>query len=447
MATRFTRVTIAGDDRQVDVSLPAAGPIAEQLPMVLRLLSVPSSPVPRRWVLSTPEFGVLPRDRSLDESGILDGMVLHLTDAQDAAPAPFVDDVEATAADTAGETAPPFTAEHRRSCVAGLLAVILLAAVVVSVLAPGPLSWLGAALTGVIGLTVGALIGERGGGYAAAMAVPAAAVLVFAVQPKVNGFSGSDLMLILTAASLALVAFGLVRQASAATAGGITAAVLAVTGWIGMFGGLPAYRTAGLVVLLAVVCSGLAGQLALGGAGLVNLLVADERGERVPRIAVQQSVRRGGAIATGIIWACSLASSVAVLVLMHTHLAGSRAWVPPVFGAITAAVFALRSRMFSRVRQVAPMLGVSVVAAIAVSTMVPSWVSTTDPRGAAGVTLGILALTAVVLATTGLASLTEVPRARMRRLFEALEFVAVLALIPGLILVFDAISAMRRGLG
>jgi len=71
----------------------------------------------------------------------------------------------------------------------------------------------------------------------------------------------------------------------------------------------------------------------------------------------------------------------------------------------------------------------------------------TDPRGAAGVTLALLALTAVVLATTGFASLTEVPRARMRRLFEALEFVAVLALVPGLILVFDAIRAMRRGLG
>jgi len=447
MATRFTRVTIAGEDRQVDVSLPAAGPIAEQLPMVLRLLSVPSTPVPRRWVLSTPELGVLPRDRSLDDSGILDGMVLHLTDAQDAALAPFVDDVEATAADTTAENAPPFTAEHRRSCVAGLLAVVLLAAVVVSALAPSPLSWLGAALTGVVALTVGALIGERGGGYAAVMAVPAAAVLVFAVQPKANGFSGADLMLILTAASLALVAVGLIRQASAATAAGVTAAVLAVTGWVGLFSGLPAYRTAGMVDLLAVVCSGLAGQLALGGAGLVNLLVADERGERVPRIAVQQSVRRGGAIATGIVWACSIAASVAVLVLMRTQLAGSRSWIPPVFGGITAAVFALRSRMFSRVRQVAPMLAVPVVGAVATSTMVPTWASMTDPGGAAGVTLGILALTAVVLAATGFSSLSEVPQARTRRLFEGLEFVAVLALIPALILVFDAISAMRRSLG
>jgi type VII secretion integral membrane protein EccD len=447
MATRFTRVTIAGEDRQVDVSLPAAGPIAEQLPMVLRLLSVPSTPVPRRWVLSTPELGVLPRDRSLDDSGILDGMVLHLTDAQDSALAPFVDDVEATAADTTAENAPPFTAEHRRSCVAGLLAVVLLAAVVVSALAPSPLSWLGAALTGVVALTVGALIGERGGGYAAVIAVPAAAVLVFAVQPKVNGFSGADLMLILTAASLALVAVGLIRQASAATAAGVTAAVLAVTGWIGLFSGLPAYRTAGMVVLLAVVCSGLAGQLALGGAGLVNLLVADERGERVPRIAVQQSVRRGGAIATGIVWACSIAASVAVLVLMRTQLAGSRSWIPPVFGGITAAVFALRSRMFSRVGQVAPMLAVPVVGAVATSTMVPTWASMINPGGAAGVTFGILALTAVVLAATGFSSLSEVPRARTRRLFEGLEFVAVLALIPALILVFDAISAMRRSLG
>lgn len=448
MATRFTRVTIAGQDRQVDISLPASAPVAEQLPMVLRLLSIPSAAVPRGWVLSTPELGTLPRDRSLDEVGILDGMVLYLTPAPAAAAPPFVDDVESAVGDTVAEIAPAFTAEHRRSGIAGLMAPILLAATILSVFAPGPVSWMGAALAAVVALTVGALVTEGGGGYAAAIAIPATAVLVYAVESPKNGFTGANLMLVVTGASLALIAVGLVRQASTATAGGVTATVLALAGWIGLFAGLPGYRMAALIVLLAVIGAGLAGQFALGGAGLVNLMVADERGERVPRATVEDSVRRGTSIATGVVWACSIAAALAALVLIRTQLTGtgSRGWVPPLFGVVGAAVFALRSRMFSRVRQVVPMLGVAVIGGTAVATMVPQWMSMTDRTGAAAATLGVLALVIIVLAVAGFSALAEVPRMRLRRLFEALEFVAVLALVPGLILVFDVIGAMHRAL-
>lgn len=446
MATRFTRVTIAGDDRQVDISLPASAPVAEQLPMVLRLLSIPSTPVPMGWVLSTPELGTLPRDRSLDEVGILDGMVLYLTPAPAAAAPPFVDDVESAAGETVAAIAPAFAGGHRRSGIAGLLAPVLLAASVIAALAPGPISWMGAALAAVVALTVGAVVTERGGGFAAAMAIPATGVLVYVVESQRSGFTGANLMLVLTGASLALIAVGLVRQASTATAGGVTATVLALVSWIGLFAGLPGYRMAALVMLLAVICAGLAGQFALGGAGLVNLLVADERGERVPRTTVAESVRRGTAIATGVVWACSIAAALAALVLIRTQLPGSRGWIPPLFGVVGAAVFALRSRMFSRVRQVVPMLGVAVLGGAVVATMVPRWALMTDQKAAAAATLGVLALVAILLAATGFSALAEVPRMRLRRLFEALEFVAVLALVPGLILVFDVIGAMHRAL-
>ncbi|WP_029137922.1 type VII secretion integral membrane protein EccD [Nakamurella lactea] len=447
MATRFTRVTIAGDDRQVDVSLPASAPVAEQLPMVLRLLSVPTTPVPRRWVLSTPELGVLARDRSLDDSGILDGMVLFLTEAPEAAAPPFVDDVEAAAAETVAEIAPAFTDEYRRSGIAGLMALILLAACWVSLTAPSPIGWLGACIAGVTALAVGALVAERGGSYVAAMAVPAAATLVYSVQPRPDGVTAADLMLILTAASLALIAVGLVRQASAVTAAGITATLLAVASWVGLYAGLPAYRMAGLVVVITVLSSGLAGQFALGGAGLVNLMVADERGEKVPRLAVDRALRRGQAIATGVVWASAVGAGVAVLVLIRTQLPIANGWISPVFGVLAAAVFGLRSRMFSRTKQVVPMLGVAVVGAIGVATMLPAWVSMTNVRAATAVALGLLALAAVLLGATGFSRMAEVPRARIRRLLEGLEFVTVLALLPGLILLFDVITAMKRALG
>lgn len=446
MATRFTRVTIAAADRQVDVSLPSSGPLAEQIPMVLRLLSVPSSPTPRRWVLSTPETGPLTRDRSLDESGILDGMVLFLTEADEAPPAPFVDDVEQVAGEYAA-ILPPFSEENRQSGVAGLLAVILVTAAAVSATGPSPLSWIGTSLAAVAALVIGALVPGRGGALAAAVAVPAAALLIVVVDDPSNGFAGPDGLLVLVAAALALVAVGLVRRASVATAAGITGAVFALAGWIGLFAHLPPYRMAALWVLMAVISTGLAGQIALGGAGLVNLLVADERGEKVPRVAVQQAVQRGGAIATGIVWASATAAAIAVTVLMTTAETGaSPGWVPPVFGAVGVAVFALRSRMFSRVRQVVPMLLVPVVGLIGAAVTAPAWFSLAD-AGGTGLTLGLLAVLAVVIAAVGFGSVSEVPRARLRRLFEGLEFLAVLAVVPGLILVFNTVDAMRRWLG
>lgn len=450
MATRFTRVTIAGEDRQVDVSLPASAPVAEQLPMVLRLLSIPSTPIPRRWVLSTPELGVLPRDHSLDDTGILDGAVLFLTEAPEAAAPPFVDDVESAAAETVAEIAPAFADSYRRSGIAGLMALVLLAACWVSLAAPSPIGWLGASLAGVAALSIGALVPERGGAFVAAIAIPAAATLVYTVDSKVNGVTAADLMLILTASALALTAVGLVRQATVATAGGITATVLAVSAWIGLYAGLPPFRMAGLLIVLTVLTTGLAGQFALGGAGLVNLMVADERGEKVPRLAVDRALRRGEGIATGVVWAGSVAAAVAVLVLLRTPAettGGTAGWVPPMFGAVAATVFGLRSRMFSRTQQVVPMLGVAVVGAVGVATSLPSWTSMTNQQGATALALGILGLTALLVGTTGFASMAEVPRARMRRLLEALEFLTVLALVPGLILLFDTVAAMKRGLG
>lgn len=446
MATRFTRVTIAAADRQVDVSLPSSGPLAEQIPMVLRLLSVASSPTPRRWVLSTPETGPLTRGRSLDESGILDGMVLFLTEAHDAPAAPFVDDVEQVAGEFAA-TLPPFSEEHRQSGVAGLLAVVLLAAAALASTGPSPLSWIGTSLAAIAALVIGVLVPGRGGALAAAGAVPAAALLVVVVDDPANGYFGPDGLLVLVAASLALVAVGLVRQASAATAAGITAVLFTLAGWIGLFADMPEYRMAALWVLMAVISTGLAGQIALGGAGLVNLLVADERGEKVPRVAVRQAVHRGAAIATGIVWASAGAAAIAVVVLMTTAGTGASAgWVPPVFGAVGVAVFALRSRMFSRVRQVAPMLLVSVIGLIAAAVTAPRWLSLSAAGGTA-LTLGLLAALAVLIAAVGFGSATEVPRARLRRLFEGLEFLAVLAVVPGLILVFNTVEAMRRWLG
>lgn len=443
MATRFTRVTIAAADRQVDVSLPAAAPLGEQLPMVLRLLSVPTSSTPRRWVLSTPELGVIPRSASLDETGVLDGMVLHLTEAQEAALPPFVDDVEQTAGDLVAQES-AFRAGDRRSGIAGLLAVVLLGACGLGWVAPSPIDWVAPALALIGALGIGATMTGLGATFAAMTAVPAAVLVLLALQ---SGASAGSTVLLLVAAAVGLLGAGLVRRLPVATAGGITALLFAVVTWVMTATELQGYRTAGLIVVLGVIVAGLAGQFALGGAGLVNLLVADERGEKVPRTAVVGAVQRGGAIATGMVWAVSVAVSAAVVLMITAPVIGlTSGWAIPGVGMLGALVFALRSRMYSRVRQVVPMLAVPVLAGVAIGLRIPAWFGVTDAKTAAGITLGVLVVIAVLLLATGLSTLAEVPKARLRRFYEAIEFLAVLALLPGLLLVFDVIGAVQRWL-
>lgn len=446
MATRFTRVTIVGGDRQVDVSLPASAPLAEQLPTVLRLLSMPTGAGAQPWALSTSEFGALALEKSLDEVGILDGMVLHLTPVAEAAESPFVDDVEASASERVGLLVPAFAGAERRSAISCLLAVIGLLGLYLTTAMPTPVSWITAAVIAVASLGIGAYVQEPGGAAAAFVAVPAAALVVLAVQSPADGLTAADKMLMVSAAALAMIAVGLVRANSAATVPPAVAAIVALLGWAGIFAGMPAYRVAGVAVVLAIVCAGLAGQFALGGAGLVNLMVADERGEKVPRAVVNSAVLRGTSVATGIAWACGLIGAASVWKLMGTILPGPLSWGPPAFAAVASLAFALRSRIFSRARQVVPMLLVPLIGAAAAALQLPRWFGTQSPVAAATTVLGGLVIAGAVLAATGFAGLGEVPRMRLRRLYEGLEFMAVLLLIPGLIVLFDVISAMRRGL-
>ena len=443
MGTRFTRVTVVGDHRQVDISLPADAPLAEQLPMVLRLLSVPSTPVPVRWTLSTSEHGTLQRDRSLDEVGILDGAVLYLVPASAAPPPPYVDDVEAAAAAIVGRHFPAWHGPSRRSGVAVLLGVVLAIGLAVVAVADGALAVGGPVAVAVLALVVAGLVAAGGGLVTGMLAVPAAAVAALNIAGDIDGQSAAAGAV---AAAAALTLVGAVRRQPGLVAGGLTALAGTATAWISLSAGAPADRTAGLVLLVAVISAGLAGQLALGGAGLVNLMVADEQDGRVPRTAVLAAVRRGQAIATAVVWAACVLAATACAVLLFAASSATVAWVTPALGGLGGLIFTLRSRMFTRARQIGPMLGAGVTTAAAAAVAAPSWWGL-NGSAATGLTLGLLAALAAVVAAAGFSSLPDVPTARLRRLWERLEVVAVLALVPGLILLFDAIGALQRWIG
>lgn len=481
MGTRFTRVTVVGDGRQVDISLPAGAALAEQMPTVLRLLSVPSTTVPVRWRLAAPEFGPIDPSRSLDEVGVLDGTQLFLTEAAAAPPPPFVDDVETTVAELVGSSAPDWSGEARRGAVAGLLAVVFGAAVVLGLYLPSPAGWIAPALVLVAALATGRLVVAGGGGVAAAVAVPAAAGLllgVVAARPTAFGVAGygsaadpvgvdgADLgslgvdyfpeamhwngfpLLLIAAAAFGLALVGVVRRVPGLFLGGSVTAVAAAAALCCLRLGLPPDRTAGIGLVVAVILAGLAGQAALGGAGLVDLMVADERGEPVPRELVARAVRRGLGMAGGMIWAAVAIGGLSCLVLIaSTPVAGAAgAWIAPAIGLLGGLVFALRSRMFTRTQHVGPMLVVSVVALVALAVRLPTWLSA-DETGSAAITLLVLLAAGALIGVAGLRTLREVAGARVQRNLERLETIAVLALVPALVLLFRVIPMVQRWWG
>ena len=481
MGTRFTRVTVVGDGRQIDISLPADTPLAEQMPTVLRLLSVPITAVPVRWRLAAPEFGPIDPSRSLDEVGVLDGSQLYLTEAAAAPPPPFVDDVETTVAEMVRDSAANWSGEPRRSAVARLLAVMLTATVVFGLYAPSPIGWAAPAVVVVAALAVGRVITGRGGWFAVCAAVPAAATLLLgfvAVRPSAFGLRGHGAgvpgaaggvvdvplrpidelsealrwngfpLALIAAAAIGLVLAGLVRRTPGVVLAGAATAAAAVAAIFCLRLGLPPDRTAGLGLLVGVSLAGLAGQAALGGAGLVDLMVADERGEPVPREAVATAVRRGLGTAGGMLWAAVGIGAVACSVLiLRTPVVGTAAtWTAPALGALGGLIFALRSRMFTRTRHVGPMLLVAVVVMVALALRAPSWLSA-DPAGSAMITLSVLVVAGALTGVAGLRTLREVAGARWQRNLERLELVAMLALVPGLVLLFRVIQTVQRWWG
>ncbi len=442
MGTRFTRISIVADGRQLDLSLPADQPLGEQFPLLMRLLSIPTESSPVHWALSSPETGQLNLNRSLDELGILDGRMLHLTAAQDSARPPQVDDVEGAIAEAVVEVAKGWTGESRRSGVAGLVAIVLAAAVLFCAMHPGELiAGLGALLVAAICVTIGVLMPQPAGWWPASVAVPAVAVASFGVDLGQAALPVIGML----AGSVGAAAVGLARKSPGVIAGGLAGVVLAGLGSTQSGLGVAGGPAAGAVLVLAVVLIGQAGPVALGVSGLVSLLIADERGDGVARTAVQQQVHRGQQVATGLVFGSSIGGAVAVSIMIIGRQAPDAhpelSWLVAAAGLWGALTFALRSRRFTRAIQVWPMLAVGVIGAMAAALSLPDWVDLTA-AGGVGVTLSFLGLLLICVGALGFGSLGEVAKARTQRLLDVLEPVAVAILVPAVVLSYGVISVV-----
>jgi type VII secretion integral membrane protein EccD len=415
---RYTRVTLVGTRRRVDVVVPSDEPVGRLLPEVIRLTGEPPTAPPSLRHLAALDGTLLDADATLAEAGVRDGAQLRLVGLADAPPPPVVHDVVEETADDLDRRHWRWGAGSRHGLAATVLAV-------------------GGALA--VHLVAGALHGSARA--AALIALPAVLLLIGAAAGRmlpapvglallVGGGATGGLAVVELAAGPDAIAVGLAMVAALVTLaiglgtrygrgpliGGVTGLAL-VAGWTlaeGAGAASPLVAAGAAVVSIAML--GLLPRLALVSSGLTALDDRRARDVEVSRrdvTAALTAAHRGLALAVA---AAALSAGAAGWVLA-AHRAG---WTTSL-AVLLALALVLRARSF-------PLVGpVLALAAAAVTTSVALVYA---ERAA------IWPVTAIVVVVTvgTFAGLVGEPaehvRARVRRIADRLELLVVVASVP-----------------
>jgi len=209
-----------------------------------------------------------------------------------------------------------------------------------------------------------------------------------------------------------------------AVGGGLAGGVAAL-----LAAGVDATSVAAWATPAFVLVLGVLPQLALSASGLLGLVQRAEEGQPTPRGELSKAMRVGQATVDGGIVALSVAGAAAAATLVW---AGQP--TQAVLGGLLGALFLLRSRGFSHAHQVAFLLAVPVVTLLATAAALPSWAEVPDPAaGAAGRVVAVVLVAAAVVGA-GYARVSEVTAARLSRLFDRLDAVVVILVVPMVLL-------------
>ncbi|MFJ4438030.1 EsaB/YukD family protein [Streptomyces sp. NPDC088923] len=270
------RVTIVGEHRRIDLSVPAHAAIAEYTPMLLRACgqSTADDTFPPAWSLALPGSRAFAPETSLAESGVVDGATLYLRDFAAG------EHDEAEVADLAEEIGSAnrtgrvwdATARARSSVVAGI-AVLVGAFAQLDGPGPGrPLAGFGALIAGICLALLAAHATRRGWSLPAGLRLTAAlaAVPLCAAAALALPTARTDTPALLVAGGIGAL-LGAVA-ARAAVPHPLTTAVLALTALCVPVTAALALSGAGLLESAAVVVVVLLGVLAVAPTATGHLI-------------------------------------------------------------------------------------------------------------------------------------------------------------------------------
>jgi type VII secretion integral membrane protein EccD len=429
MATRFTRLSVVAGSQQLDTSLPASRPVAEFISDLPLLLSLAPTDPPTAWALSAPRYGSIPPERSLDEAGVLDGDVLYLSPRTEAAESPVVDDVIQGIADTVDRGTSPWARPSRDRVTSSLLAVVFLALTATLTVLPQPRT-AGLVLIGTFAVAVGVRMAlrHRGGWLIGWAGWPALVIGTFLAVHQADLDVRCTLGLtagLLGLAVLAAVDHGMRAVMVAGVVGGVLfglASALLAAGVSDL--ALAAWSAPALVLVLGVTA-----QLAVSMAGLPGLARQAEAVGAVPRRDLSRAVHVGLTNLDGTIAATGLAGAAAAATLLfsdHTPYA--------FLGGLLGIAFLLRSRGFSSAYQVGFLLVVPLTALVAAALALPGWAQLSDPESRGALRGAALAVVAILVGIAGHVRLPDVAAAQFARLWDILDMVAVIGVVPMVLL-------------
>ncbi|KQY46243.1 EsaB/YukD family protein [Cellulomonas sp. Root137] len=415
----FTRLTLVGSVRRAEVVVPSDEGVAAMLPQLLELLGEAPRLSPQAVALVRVSGDQV--DLALDPAsqGLADGEVLRVVRAAAAPPPPQVADVTDATAEELRTRAGRWSVGTRQAVAAtgAGLAVTVSGIVAAGHVDAGPAA-IGVGLAALVLLAASAGLGRGGQRYAGLVLL---ALALGCAVPFGLLLDANLLESVLAAVLLAWVALGagigVGRRDRGALAGALAGAL--ITGLHLALGALvDAVHADTAVAVVAVVACGLLPWWAMTSSGLTGLDDAALDGAAPKRTRVRTTLDEAY---RGLTWS-AVAVAVAIAISC-TGLVASGDDGATLLAGIVLAVVALRTRSLP-LRTQAVALWVAVVIPLVVGVLGP-W-GAQEPWLAAGITLGVGVLTAVVAG----ARPSGQQRARLRRLGDLAELIGVLAVLP-----------------
>ncbi len=429
----YLRATVSGRHRYADLVLPTDEPVALLVPQLLELLDEPQE---LGQVHVTTSLGhVLDPSRPLADSGLVDGVRLHLVTAHDLPPAPLVHDLVEIVEDS---EAPGRWTQRNRATTLAVLGGLVAGAAVLLAFAVLPGFQGGPALAVACGaLAVSVLCAVPGvsahAWVAAALGVGTATLTL--QRAEVPGLAAALLLVGLVALSVAAAAW----CGHQLVAGATTVVTLAVLTSVGVATWLvtdDVVRTAAVVSTVTVLAVGLAPRVALGSSGVFALDSRLAEGGEVARVNAEDAVARAHWGLTGATLVTAGVFAVAAFALGRD---GAMEPWPAGLTVVVSLAFGLRARHFPlalhRGALWAAALGGPLGLVVAGERRWPEY----GPWLVAGV-----AAVGVLVAVAGVVRRTALLQARSRRRANQLETTAILLSVPAVLGVFGVYQDLLR---
>ena len=444
----YTRVTVAGAQRRVEVVVPSAEPLGAAVPRLIDLLGETAGTVARPLAVVAPDGEQIDIALTPQQLDLVDGSLVRLVRLDAAPPPPVVIDVTDAAADA--HDARPDRWDERSRAVAGSVGIAA-AFALAGGMAPwsepaiGAFSLLGVALfllgvTTALGLgglrRLSVCVGAAAAGLALPVGGATAAALGAARYPATAALVAGIAAAIAVGSTAVILAVGVAHRRRGAAAGGAVGALLG-----SLLLGLVLARTdvvsaAAITGVVAAFATGPLPWIALGAAGLTDLDQRAADGSPPTRARAFSAIDEAYAALT---WSVAATASVIGVTGVVLALSGT-IWTELLALALFLTA-ALRTRAFP-LRSQGWLLwaAAGVIAASALTVLLSgdrAWV------GTAAAVVG-----AAVIATLVLVRPRPHVRARLRGVGNVIETLAVISLLPllvGALGVYTDLLAMFGG--